>query len=68
MHPTPKCCTLMCGRGFRLFEGDGPMIAFPLASRLLRVAGIIPKRTKGHRGLNRERTISKSIIQDYHTT
>jgi len=22
MHPTPKCCTLMCGLGFRLFEGD----------------------------------------------
>jgi hypothetical protein len=32
MHPTPKCCTLMCGLGFRLFEGDSRMIAFPLGS------------------------------------
>ena len=32
MHPTPKCCTLMCDHGFRLFEGDGRMIAFPLGS------------------------------------
>ena len=44
------------------------MIAFPLASWLIPVAGIISKRTRGHRGLNRERTISKGIIEEYHTT
>ena len=48
MYPTPKCYTLMCGRRFRLSEGDGPMIAFLLALRLLYMAGIIPKRTRGH--------------------
>jgi hypothetical protein len=41
MHPAPNFYTLMCDLGFRLFEGDGRMIAFPLASWLIRVAGII---------------------------
>jgi hypothetical protein len=40
---TTTCCTLMRGLGFWLFEGDGPMIAFLLASWLIRVTGIIPK-------------------------
>jgi len=44
------------------------MITFPLASWLICVAGIIPKRIRGYRGLNRERTISKGIIEEYYTT
>jgi hypothetical protein len=31
MHPTPECCTLLCSLGLQLCEGNGPMIAFPLA-------------------------------------
>jgi hypothetical protein len=68
MHPTPKCYTLMCGRGFRLFKGNGLIIAFLLALWLMLVAGIIPKRIRGHRRLNRECTISEGIIEEYYTT
>jgi hypothetical protein len=45
IHPTPEWCTLLCGVRLQLVEGDGPMIAFPLASWLIRVAGglIMPR-------------------------
>ena len=44
MHPTFKSRILMLGLEFRLFEGDGGVIAVLPASWLLRVTGIKPSR------------------------
>jgi hypothetical protein len=66
MHPTPKCCTLMFGLGFRLFEGDGRMVAFPTYSR----HQTQPLEDEGTSKINRKRkiTVSKGIIQNYDAT
>ena len=58
MYPTPKCCTLMFGLRFRLFEGDGRISASLVADTYSRYQ-TQPLEDKGTSKLNCKHTISK---------